>query len=68
MIDTRGLSCPTPVLMTKKSIASNPEVIEVLVDNNTAKENVTRFLKNAAYMTLNYETTADKDILITAKR
>nr|WP_243116640.1 sulfurtransferase TusA family protein [Marinisporobacter balticus] len=48
-IDTRGMSCPQPVLMTKNGIASNPKNIDILVDNNTAKNNVVRFLKNAGY-------------------
>lgn len=42
-IDARGLSCPQPVLLTVsklKDIRSGE--IEVLVDNETSKENVTR--------------------------
>jgi len=42
-VDARGLSCPQPVLM---AISKMREVdsgeIEVLVDNATSKENVTR--------------------------
>ena len=48
-IDTRGRSCPEPVLMTKKALFRNPEGLEVLVDNMTARENVTRFAKNSGY-------------------
>lgn len=48
-IDARGRSCPEPVLMTKKALQSNPEALEVLVDNMTARENVTRFAKNSGY-------------------
>lgn len=48
-IDTCGMSCPQPVLMTKKSLAENPEGVEVVVDNNTAKENVKRFLNSWGY-------------------
>ena len=48
-IDTCGMSCPQPVLMTKKSLEENPEGLDVIVDNNTAKGNVERFLKNAGY-------------------
>ena len=43
------MSCPQPVLMTKKAIDCNPESIDIIVDNNTAKNNVSRFLKNAGY-------------------
>ncbi len=48
-IDTRGRSCPEPVLMTKKALLNNPKGIEVLVDNVTARENVSRFGRNAGY-------------------
>ncbi len=48
-IDTCGMSCPQPVLMTKNAIKNNPKTLEVLVDNNTAKGNVERFLKTSGY-------------------
>lgn len=48
-INTIGMSCPQPVLMTKKTLEQNPQGIEVLVDNNTAKQNVSRFAKNEGY-------------------
>ncbi|MGG7165079.1 sulfurtransferase TusA family protein [Clostridium ihumii] len=48
-IDARGISCPQPVLMTKKGLENHKEGIIVLVDNNTAKHNVERFMKNAGY-------------------
>ncbi len=50
IVDARGLSCPQPVLMTKKALENNKSgEIEVLVDNATAKENITRFVSNAGY-------------------
>lgn len=49
IIDARGRSCPEPVLMTKKALQGNPNSIEVIVDNVTAKENITRFAKNSGY-------------------
>ena len=48
-IDARGRSCPEPVLMTKKALQGNPEKLEVIVDNVTARENVTRFAKSSGY-------------------
>ncbi len=48
-VDARGLSCPQPVLMTKKALESGEKAYEVLVDNATAKENVTRFATNSGY-------------------
>jgi tRNA 2-thiouridine synthesizing protein A len=42
-IDTRGLSCPQPVLMTLDSIKRESKgEMEILVDTDTSKENVTR--------------------------
>ena len=48
-VDARGRSCPEPVLMTKKALKENPNDIEIIVDNVTAKENVTRFAINSGY-------------------
>jgi tRNA 2-thiouridine synthesizing protein A len=48
-IDARGLSCPQPVLLAKKGIEKNPEGIQVLVDNTTARDNVSRFANNSGY-------------------
>ena len=48
-IDTCGMSCPQPVLMTKKALEESPKGLDIIVDNNTAKGNVERFLKNSGY-------------------
>ena len=48
-IDTSGTSCPQPVLMTKQSLNDNTEAIEVIVDNNTAKTNVMKFLTSKGF-------------------
>lgn len=45
IVDARGCSCPQPVLMTKKALAKESK-LEVLVDNNTAMNNVSRFAKS----------------------
>lgn len=50
MIDARGYSCPTPVIMVQKAVKEGaPERLEVLVDNQCSVENVTRFARNAGY-------------------
>jgi TusA-related sulfurtransferase len=42
-IDARGLSCPQPVLMTLDNIKKqNSGEMEILVDTETSKENVSR--------------------------
>jgi selenium metabolism protein YedF len=40
-VDARGLSCPQPVVMAKQAIEAN-EKVKVIVDNDTALENVKR--------------------------
>lgn len=48
-IDARGMSCPQPVLMTKKALENNKNGIDVMVDNMTARGNVERFMKKSGY-------------------
>lgn len=49
VVDTRGLSCPEPVILTKNAADSGEKELEVLVDTNVSKENVTRFLEGSGY-------------------
>jgi tRNA 2-thiouridine synthesizing protein A len=43
IVDASGLSCPQPVLMTLNKLKDlNKGEIEVLVDTDTSKENVSR--------------------------
>jgi TusA-related sulfurtransferase len=46
-VDARGLSCPQPVLLTMQALKQNADCWEILVDNQTALQNVTRNVKNA---------------------
>lgn len=48
-VNTCGMSCPQPILMTKKALEKNPQGVDIIVDNNTAKNNVERFLKKYGY-------------------
>lgn len=50
-VDTRGLSCPEPIMLTQEATLTGENNIEVLVDTEVAKENVIRFLENAGYKT-----------------
>jgi tRNA 2-thiouridine synthesizing protein A len=50
-VDARGLSCPQPVVLTKKALESSDDDLEILVDNTTARDNVLRFAKNAGCKT-----------------
>lgn len=51
MIDTRGLSCPIPVVMVQKAVKEAPAVLEVLADAQVAVENITRFAASQGYKT-----------------
>lgn len=60
MVDARGLSCPMPVVMVQKAIKKDaPAALEVLVDNQCAVENVTRFAKNSGYRVASEKDGAD---------
>ncbi len=63
-IDARKLSCPAPVLAVKEAIENErPGMIQVLVDNDAAKQNVSRFFISQSYQV---ESQAEgPDILIT---
>lgn len=49
-IDCKGLACPAPVLKAKELIEEEePESLKILVDNEAAKENVSRFIQSKKY-------------------
>lgn len=50
MVDARGLSCPMPMVMVQKEVNKNsPAELTVLVDNQCAVENVSRFAGSQGY-------------------
>ncbi len=66
-LDARGLACPAPVLMTKDAVEKDKlDTIEIIVDNEAAKENVSRFLGSQQFSS----TTAEEgnDYKICAQR
>lgn len=49
-IDTRGLSCPLPVVATRKKLLEmNSGILEVLTDTGTSRDNITRMAVNAGW-------------------
>lgn len=48
-VDTCGMSCPQPLLLTKNALADKPESIEVLVDSCTAQNKIQRYLRSEGY-------------------
>ena len=52
-VDARGLACPKPVIQTKKAIEElQAGQVTTIVDNEIAKENVTKYAKS---LQLNYQ-------------
>ena len=49
-LDCRGLACPAPVLQTKQLLEKeNLAAIKIIVDNEAARQNVTRFLEHQKF-------------------
>lgn len=49
-IDARNQACPAPVLMTKQTIeAEYPDALKVIVDNEAACQNISRFFRSKDY-------------------
>lgn len=48
-LDARGLSCPEPVVMIRKAMESKEKSYQIVVDNPTAKENVSRYAEHQGY-------------------
>jgi selenium metabolism protein YedF len=48
IIDTKGLQCPAPIIATKRALKESVsgDSFEVITDNKTALENISRFLKD----------------------
>ena len=55
-VDARGLSCPQPALLARQALQKQERgALEIIVDNETARENVTRAARN-----LGWEVKADE--------
>ena len=49
LLDCRGLACPQPVMRSRDALAGGAEALEVLVDNEPARENVRRFFEGRGF-------------------
>ncbi len=68
-IDARGLSCPLPVLKTKKAIEQESgEGIRVLVDQATQVENISRLARGQGYEVGVEESGGDYTLILTEKK
>lgn len=48
-LDARGLSCPEPVIMIRNAMNTKEAAYEIIVDNPTSRENVTRYAEHQGY-------------------
>ncbi len=65
IVDARGLSCPQPVVLTMEALKKKAEAYEILVDNQTALNNVSRLVNNAG-KTVSV-TKSDQDYILAVK-
>ncbi|OQX24043.1 MAG: hypothetical protein BWK80_22890 [Desulfobacteraceae bacterium IS3] len=49
IIDACGLSCPQPVILAMNAMKTGELPLQILVDNNTALENVKRLAESKGY-------------------
>lgn len=67
-LDCRGLECPKPVIKTRETLQDdNPDLLDVIVDNMAAVENVSRFLTGHGY-DASVKSTGPQEWHIEAKR
>jgi TusA-related sulfurtransferase len=67
-IDARGLSCPEPVLLTKKAIDQLVGgTIEVLVDTVTSRENITR-MAHSLSCTVDVTKSSNGDFVLSVRK
>lgn len=66
-IDVRGLACPQPVLETKKLLENEEfDVLEIIADDETAKENLSSLLKKMNFQILSISQKEDNFHILVA--
>jgi tRNA 2-thiouridine synthesizing protein A len=58
-LDVRGLSCPMPLMHTKKALEDGTRELLVLADSGTAKANVVALLSDAGFTVTVEDTEAE---------
>ncbi len=67
-VDTRGLSCPQPVMLVYRTIGKlKTGTVEILADSATARENITRLVRNNGWE-ITTETRADGSYLLLLRK
>ena len=65
-VNGMGKTCPIPLIETKKAIKAltSPDTVEVIVDNNMAVKNITRFATDSGYK-ITTDKISDKEFKLT---
>ena len=65
-VNGMGKNCPIPLIETKKAIKAltSPDTVEVMVDNNMAVKNITRFATDSGYK-ITTDKISDKEFKLT---
>ena len=67
-VNAVGFVCPVPVIMTKKALNEIAEgEVEVLVDNETAKQNLEKLAKELGYEFKSCEASGNFQVVINKK-
>ena len=67
-VDARGLSCPQPAMLAREALQKlSKGTIEVIVDNSTAQENISRIAKNLGWE-IDINERAEDDIRLLLKK
>ena len=48
-LDVRGLSCPLPVLKTKKALENGCQELDIIGSSNVSRENVSKFATSQGF-------------------
>ncbi|MCG2709162.1 MAG: sulfurtransferase TusA family protein [Thermodesulfovibrionales bacterium] len=68
-LDARGLSCPQPVILTEKMIKQLKKgKLEVLVDTDTSRENISRLAINEGWEVVETKKTEDSGYLLLLRK
>ncbi len=65
IIDARKLNCPQPLILTKNALEAGENEITVLLDNDTAKQNVLKYCNKMGHKSEVSEQNGDISIKIT---
>ena len=66
-LDVRGLSCPEPVVLLRRAMTSGDTAYQVVADNLTCKENVTRYAEHQGYQVACEECGSEYTLTITKR-